>query len=169
MAFRERASDRLVVAGVAWLLVLFTVGVLAATRPVAEPHPLELQAVPGSPLSRDGEALLLAGGARATASAVVQFSLPAPDGSGTRWVLWLDRDPVDAVWLDGPDWHSPRRDFFHPAAEEGALPSGFVFPLPADWAGPVRLVLHAQGGVHAELRPRPLREADAARVAYRGI
>ncbi|NUS38132.1 MAG: diguanylate cyclase [Lysobacter sp.] len=163
----DRAHEHLAAAGLAWLLVLFTMGVLAATRPVAEPAPLVVQAEPGSHLGRDDEALLLAGGAQTTASAGLGFTLPAQDG--TRWVLWLDRDPVDALWLEGAGWRSARRDFFHPAADEGTLPSGFVFPLPATWRGDISLVLHAQGHVRAALRPRLLREANAARLAYRGI
>jgi diguanylate cyclase (GGDEF)-like protein len=163
----DRAPDRLVTAGVAWLLVLFTVGVLAATRPIAEPQPLELQTQAGAHLSRNGEALLLAGGAHSAASATLRFTLPPPDDA--HWVLWFDRDPVDALWLEGHGWRSARRDFFKPAADEGVLPSGFAFPLPTDWSGEIRLTLHAQGRVHAALRPRLLREANAARVAYRGI
>jgi len=169
MRLPERTPDRLVAAGIAWLLVLFTVGVLAATRPVAEPQPSSLQAGLESDLSRDGEALLLPGGAHRTASAELHLVLPPPDRGATRWVLWLDRDPVDALWLEGQGWRSPRRDFFHPVADEGALPSGFVFPLPSTWTGDVVLTLHAEGRVHAALRPRLLREANAARIAYRGI
>ena len=168
MHLPERAPDRLVAAGVAWLLVLFTVGVLAATRPVAEPQPVTLEPGADSALSRDGEALLLPGGARREATARVRFAVPPPDGA-TRWVLWLDRDPVDALWLEGHGWRSPHRDFFHPGADEGALPTGFLFPLPPAWTGDVALDLHVQGRVHAALRPRLLREANAARVAYRGI
>src|SRR3546814_7271505 len=50
------------------------------------------------------------------------------------------------------------RSFFHPDAEQAALPAGFTFPLPADWQGPVTLELHARGAVRSALRPRLLRE-----------
>lgn len=165
---RDYAREGLVAIGIAWLLALFALGVLDSTRPADEAAPVTLQATRGDALSRDGSALLLAGGARPEASASLRFTLP-PRDAGTRWVLWIDRDPVDSVWLAGPGWRSPARDFFHPAAEEGALPGGFAFPLPASWRGDVALVLHAQGRMHAALRPRLLRDADAARVSYRAI
>lgn len=166
MLLPERTPDRLVAAGIAWLLVLFSVGVVGATRPVADPRPLELQVGEDARLSRDGGALLLAGGARRTTSATLRFTLPPPDG--TRWVLWFDRDPA-TLWLEGRGWRSPVRDFFHPGTDEGALPSGFVFPLPEGWSGDIHLELHARGRVNAALRPRLLPEANAARLAYRSI
>ncbi|HSR65531.1 MAG TPA: hypothetical protein VLM17_08030, partial [Xanthomonadaceae bacterium] len=166
---RDYARETLVGIAIASLLALFAMGVLAAARPLATPAPLRLDAAPGAGLSRDGDALLLAGGAAPATAATLHFTLPAPDANGTRWVLWLDRDPVDALWLERAGWRSARRDFYRPAADEGALPSGFVFPLPADWHGDVRLVLHARGHVHAALHPRLLPEAVASRVAYRRI
>ena len=161
--------EHIAAACLAWLLVLFALGVLAATRPVAEPRPLAVQAGPDTRLSRNGEALLLPGGRPVRGSALLRFELPPADDAGTGWALWLDRMPVDALWLEGPGWSSPRRDFYAPAAEEGALPAGFLFPLPAGWHGPMALTLHAQGGSAVALRPRLLPAANAARVGYRGI
>src|SRR5207342_3977310 len=101
----------------------------------------------GARLSDDGDALLLPGGGEREAAAELRFSLPPPDPGQARWVVWLGRDPVDALWLQRPGWRSARRDFFHPAADEGVLPAGFVLPLQADWQGDITLVLQARGSV----------------------
>ncbi|MGN6513018.1 MAG: GGDEF domain-containing protein, partial [Lysobacteraceae bacterium] len=164
---RDYAREGLVGIGIVALLALFATGVLSAAPAVDATTPLVIEPAPGSTLARDGEALLLPGGTQPSASATLRFVLPPP--ADTRWVLWIDRDPVDALWLERPGWRSVRHDFFRPVAEEGMLPSGFVFPLPADWQGEVRLVLHARGHVHAALHPRLLREAGAGHVAYRRI
>ena len=169
MGLRDYAREGLVGIGIVILLALFALSVLSAAPPVAASAPLAIEPAPGNALGRDGNALLLVGGGQPTASATLRFTLPAPDATGTRWVLWVDRDPVDALWLERAGWRSARHDFFHPAPDEGTLPSGFVVPLPAEWQGEVGLVLHAQGHVHAAIHPRLLREAGAGRVAYRRI
>jgi len=157
--------DRVAAACLASLLVLFAMSVLATTRPVAQPRPLALAAAPGSQLSRNGEAVVLGGGRDGAAAAQLRFDLPAGGG----WVLWFDRVPVDALWLERPGWASVRRDFFAPAEEEGALPAGFLFPLPADWHGEVALTLHARGSVRAVLHPRLLPATNAGRVGNRAL
>jgi diguanylate cyclase (GGDEF)-like protein len=157
--------DRIAAACLGWLLLLFGVSVLAAARTVAEPRPVTLHALPGSQLSRNGEALLLPGGRDGAASARLRFELPAGGG----WVLWLDRVPVDAVWLERPGWTSVRRDFFAPARDEGALPAGFLFALPANWQGEVALTLRARGSVRAVLHPRLLQATNAGRVGNRAL
>ncbi|HET6435049.1 MAG TPA: diguanylate cyclase [Xanthomonadaceae bacterium] len=157
--------DRIAAACLAWLLVLFAMSVLAAVRPVAEPRQVALHALSGSQLSHNGEALLLAGGRDGAASAGLRFDLPAGGG----WVLWFDRVPVDALWLERRGWTSVRRDFFAPTQEEGALPAGFLFPLPADWQGDVVLTLRARGNVRAVLHPRLLQATNAGRVGNRAL
>lgn len=171
---RKDASghDRLFAAGMAWLLMLFALGVIAATRQSIDQMPVRLQpstetGAPAPKFSRDGEALLLAGGGANEAVAELHFQLPPPDPAQSRWVVWLGRDPVQALWLQRPGWSSVRRDFFQPAAEEGVLPDGFILPLPADWQGDIALILHAQGDVRSALRPRVVREAPAMRMARR--
>ncbi|MEO6264529.1 MAG: GGDEF domain-containing protein [Luteimonas sp.] len=167
---RGNVHERLFAAGMAWLLVLFAAGVIAATRHVADQVPVRLQAGAGNaPLSNDGGALLLTGGVAREAVVLARFNLPPPDPAQSRWVVWLGRDPVDAVWLEGAGWTSARRDFFRPAADEGVLPSGFLLPLPATWQGDIALSLHAQGSVRSALRPRVLREAAAMQLAHRAI
>jgi len=170
MRYRHpRLHERLFAAGMAWLLVLFAAGVIAATRPVSSPIGVDLRALGDSRLNGDGSALLLGGGADRSSRAELRFSLPPPDPAQSRWVLWLGRDAVDGIWLERGPWHSPRRDFFRPSLEEGVLPIGFQLPLPATWQGDIVLTLHAEGGVRAALRPRLMRETDAARMAHRAI
>ena len=152
-----------------WLLVLFVVGGLAATRSTADEVPAQLQARGGATLSSDGGALLLPGGGNREAVAELRFSLPPPDPAASRWVVWLPRDPVDALWLQAPGWRSAERNFFHPAGDEGVLPGGFILPLPATWQGDIALTLHARGNVRTALGPRVLHETAAMQVAHRSI
>jgi diguanylate cyclase (GGDEF)-like protein len=161
--------DRLFAAGMAWLLVLFVVGVLAATRSVADEMPVQLQAGAGAALSSDGGALLLPGGSSREATAQLRFALPPPDPSASRWVVWLGREPVDALWLQAPGWRSAERDFFHPASDEGVLPGGFILPLPATWQGEIALTLHARGSVRTALRPWVLHETTAMQLTHRSV
>jgi diguanylate cyclase (GGDEF)-like protein len=161
--------DRLFAAGMAWLLVMFVVGVLAATRSMADEVPVQLQAGAGATLSGDGGALLLRGGGSREVAAQLRFSLPPPDPAASRWVVWLGRDPVDALWLQAPGWRSAERDFFHPASDEGVLPGGFILPLPASWQGEIVLTLHARGSVRTALRPLVLPETAAMQLSHRSI
>ena len=153
----------------AWLLVLFVVGVLAATRSIADEVPVQLQAGTGATLSADGGALLLPGGGSREATAQLRFSLPPPDPAASRWVVWLGRDPVDSLWLQAPGWRSAERDFFHPASDEGVLPGGFILPLPATWQGEIVLTLHARGSVRTALRPLVLPETAAMQLSHRSV
>lgn len=144
--------EQLFAAGMAWLLLLFVAGVMAATRPVVDQVPVHLQALAGASLSRDGGALLLPGGRTRDVAAELKFTLPPPDPAMSRWVVWFGRDPVDALWLQSatpaemtsPRWRTVQRDFFHPDPDEGTLPSGFVLPLPTTWQGEITLTVHAR-------------------------
>ena len=82
---------------------------------------------------------------------------PARDARRARRILLVPRDPVGAIWLQGPGWRGEPRRFFAPAAE-GSLPVAYVFALPA---GAGELELHAEGGVPASLAPRVVGEAEA--------
>lgn len=160
--------------GMAWLLLLTVLGVIAATRVTVEELPLQVHAsaeldAPTPVLSRDGEGLLLAGNGADAAVAELRFRLPPPDPAQSRWVIWLGRDPVQALWLQRAGWSSVRRDFFRPGADEGMVPGGFVLPLPADWQGDISLSLHVLGDVRSALRPQLLRESSALRRAQRAI
>jgi diguanylate cyclase (GGDEF)-like protein len=162
-------QHRVLLAAAAWLLALFFMGVLAATHTAVDEIPIQLHALTASQSSSDGTAILLPGDRGRVAVASLRFTLPAPDATRSRWVVWLDRDPVGALWLQRPGWRSPERDFFHPRADEGVLPDGFLLPLPADWQGDIALTLHARASMALALRPRVLHEDAAMQLAHRGI
>src|SRR5678815_206726 len=144
-------------------------GVWASTRGSSDEVSVRLQPGSGTQLSRDGVALVLSDDPSRDATAVLQFELPPPDPQASRWVIWIGRDPLDTVWLERGAWRSPERHFFRPSADEGALPGGFLLPLPADWQGSISLVLHARSGTTVSLRPRVMHEAAAMQVLRRGL
>jgi len=160
---------RLLIAALAWLLILFVVGVWASTRGSSDEVSVRLQPGSGMQLSRDGVALVLSDDPSRDATAVLQFELPPPDPQSSRWVIWIGRDPLDTVWLERGAWRSAERHFFRPSADEGALPGGFLLPLPGDWQGSISLVLHARSGTTVSLRPRVMHEAAATQVLRRGV
>ncbi|MCJ0825408.1 GGDEF domain-containing protein [Luteimonas sp. 50] len=158
--------DGFFAAGLLLLLALFAAGVVGAIRGEVQHASIRIQPLAGKAGAHRGEVLLLPGGAEHEVVARLDFILPPPDPERARWIIWLGRDPLDAIWLQGSDgagapWRSIHYDFFHPDAEQPALPAGFTFPLPADWQGPVTLELHARGAVRSALWPRLLRESDA--------
>jgi len=158
--------DGFFAAGLLLLLALFAAGVVGAVRQDMHQAPIRIQSLAAGPGAHHGDVLLVPGGASREIVARLDFALPPPDPSRARWIVWLGRDPLDAIWLQGSDgagvpWRSIRYDFFHPGTGQAALPAGFSFPLPADWQGRVTLELHARGAVRSALRPRLLRESDA--------
>jgi diguanylate cyclase (GGDEF)-like protein len=166
--------DGLFAAGLLLLLALFAAGVVGAARDDPQHAPIRIQSLADAAGAHPGDVLLLPGGASREIVARLRFDLPPPDPGRSRWIVWLGRDPLDAIWLQGNDaagtpWHSIQYDFFRPRSDQAALPAGFSFPLPADWQGPVMLELHARGAVRSALRPRLLRESDATGAARLAI
>ena len=104
-----------------------------------------------------------------TAAALLRFDLPQGGGDGSRWVVRLERDAVESVWLQRDRWRSRELGFFSPDGSEGVLPSSFLFPLPADWSGPVEVELHAVGSVRRALHPRVMSETQATRLEQYGV
>ncbi len=97
----------------------------------------------------------------------LRVDLPATGAGDTAWLLWLDRDLLDEVRIEAPGWRSPPQGFFAPTPEQGPMPAGFAFRLPRDWSGPLALDLVLRGSAPATLRPRVLREAQAALIQQR--
>jgi diguanylate cyclase (GGDEF)-like protein len=166
-------NEWLFASGLLLLLCLFVATVAAAVHMVGEEVPVRLEQVPGADggalLSPDFQALLLPGGRLDnTGMAKLRFTLPEVDEVGARWVVWIGRSPVDVLFLRGNGWQSVQRDFYAPREDEGALPSGYRFPLPADWRGEVVLELHADGTLRSALRVKVLRESAVTRIAQRG-
>ena len=175
---RISTHEGIFIAGMALMLGLFLAGVIGATGSVTEPASLQLQPLSAAPAvtpgSEPGDTLMLPGGASREVAARMRFSLPAPDPQQSRWVLWLERDPIDSIWLqgqgpDGAAWRSATLDFFDPAADQGIMPAGFIFPLPSNWQGEVILDLHARGAIRAALRPRLLRENTVMQLEHRAV
>ena len=160
------ARDGIFAAGLLLLVALFAAGVVGAARNDTQHTQIRIQSLTAGVDAHSGDMLLLPGGQTREIVARLRFDLPPPDPDRSRWIVWLGRDPLDAIWLQGNDadgapWRSVQYDFFHPRGGQAALPAGFSFPLPADWQGPVTLQLHARGAVRSALRPRLLRESDA--------
>src|SRR5690606_13679867 len=89
--------------------------------------------------------------------------------TGTAWMVWIERKPVDAIQLAGNGWRGEQRGFFHPDALAGPLPTGFVFHLPQDWRGEVDLELRVRSELPVVLRPRVLDSTEAWRVERQGV
>lgn len=107
--------------------------------------------------------------ARRTGLTVVPVHVAFPDQGGRGpWVVWVGRSAVDAIWLEGAGWQSGRSDFFAPRAEDGMLPSGHMFPLPADLDGDAPIALHVVGSQREVVRVRVVRADTAMRIAQLG-
>jgi diguanylate cyclase (GGDEF)-like protein len=160
-------------AGMAVLLCLLAAAVFAASFQASGDVVVKLESLADgdgqpSPLSEDGTALLLPGGRAKDFAARLRFTLPATATGQSRWVVWLARSPVDALSLRPGGGSSVQRDFFHPGADEGMLPVGYLFALPADATGEVSIDMHARGSIRSTLRPRVLRESLVTHIAQRG-
>lgn len=158
--------------GMLLLIGLFAAGVAAASRSsigdqlTVRLEPLAQSNGRLSRLSADGMGLRVP--AEAGAAIRMHFVLPPPVAGEARWMLWVPREPVDAVWLQAADgWRTEPRDFFRPAEAEGLLPGGYAFPLPPDWHGDVVLELHARSATRATLAPRVVREDMVMRLGQR--
>ena len=101
-------------------------------------------------------------------SVLLQFDLPRPE-EGDRWVVRLERDALEQVWLQRGQWQSAPQRFFAPGDGAGILPSSFLFPLPAHWQGPVELELHVHGAGTRALRPEVMGQAQAMRLEQYGV
>ncbi len=82
-----------------------------------------------------------------------------------RRLIWVARDPVAAIWLQAPGWRSGPLHFFAPAADEGLVPVGYLFPLPD--APHADIELHAIGAAAVALTPRLVGEDEVLRWTQR--
>lgn len=165
-----------------WMVVVLLIVVvyMVALRdgrapPSASSLPVSLIALPdshGQPsrLSRDGGALLL-GNQPGTARAELRVQLPPREQHTTEdhhWVLLLSRVPVRALRVTGPDgWAPAPQRFLAPDPEEGVMPVVYLYRLPAQWQGEVRLQLEGEWLRHAALSPQVVTEAQASRYVQR--
>lgn len=121
----------------------------------------------GGSVSDDQAALFVTGGGDAGFAATLNFTLP-PDASPSRWVVWFHRSPVNSLQLSRDAWASPTLGFYQPQPEEGLLPAGYAFRLPADAAGEMSLEMQGSGAIRSLLRPQVLREDAVLLIAQRG-
>lgn len=113
------------------------------------------------------EAMPAAGAATADAgveTVTIRFDLPPRRADGDPWVAWFPRSARESIWLEAPGWRSPERAFYAPGADEGLLPGGYTFPLPAEWEGPVEVTLHARPALGGTWQARIMSATDAARL-----
>src|SRR5690606_10914223 len=99
---------------------------------------------------------------------LLRFELPRPM-DGERWVLRLERDGLEEVWLQRDQWRSPTLRFFAPGERAGTLPSSFLFRLPAHWQGPVELEPRVHGVGGRARRPEVMFQTHAMRVEQYGV
>lgn len=104
-----------------------------------------------------GRRLLLSGGATDRMDAILEFELPRDEPG--HWLLWLPRDPLEAIEVEGSDadgrpWRTRLPGFFEPVQDDGYAPAGFAAVLPKGLVGAQRLELSVQGGVRSAPTPR---------------
>ena len=169
---RETESWQWLAEGVPALAMALLLGLFALVIVLlARPGDWGTQAVRLMPASdaRESTGATLRVSGRSGAHAVARLQLenvPRQPGEPRRMV-WLAREPVAAVWLQGPGWRSPPRRFFAPDADEGLVPGAYLFPLPDSAGGEIEL--HASGDVAVALKPHLIGEDDAIRLTQRTV
>ena len=169
--WRLAVHEGLPAAALAVLLCLFALVISVVMRNEVRPGvPLPLaSAAVDAPLGEIDTRLRLPGGTRTHAAQDLRLQLPAEARGAARWVVWIARDPVDAVWLQGTGWRSQTLDFFRPLESEGLVPSAFLFPLDAHARSGDVVALHAVGTMPVALEARLVSEDAAARWMQRSI
>jgi len=158
--------EGLVTVCLALLLGLFAAAV-AGGVPQPQGVPVGLSPLPAAEATGgDGGPVQLQATGHSTV--LLRFELPRPM-DGERWVLRLERDGLEEVWLQRDQWQSATLRFFAPGERAGTLPSSFLFPLPAHWQGPVELELHVHGVGGRALRPEVMDQTHAMRLEQYGV
>ncbi len=114
-----------------------------------------------------GETLQLPGHGHGHAAARLRLETSTRRPGQSRRLVWVARDPVAAIWLQGPGWRSGPLHFFAPGADEGLVPVGYLFPLPD--APQAEVELHASGAAAVALSPRLVGEDEALRWTQRVV
>lgn len=154
-------------AGFALLLALLVAGIWAAMEDAAGPRPgLTLH---DGPLAQvDGQVIVHPASAAGRSEVTFSVVLPPALPEASPWVVWLPREPVQAVWLQAANgWRSHTDGFYAPMPSLGTLPAGYYLPLPTHWEGPVDLTLHAQGRIRTHLHPQVVPAEQARRLELR--
>lgn len=161
--------------GLVILLLLFTAGVIAASFSMPTQTAVTVELLPpqdgnvAASLIPAGEGVLHPGG-DATVRARMHFVLPPQTDAELRWAVIFGRDPVDEIHVVSSQWKSEKRSFFQPDSdEEGAIPSFFVFTMPAQMSGPVQLDVVARSSTPGALRPFVMPENIVRKMEQRTI
>jgi diguanylate cyclase (GGDEF)-like protein len=158
--------------GMALVLLLGLYALTPSRAEIPKEAPLAVRLVPlpdaegrVPALSRDGSALRLGVSEdMRDARAELQFVLPPHTNESPHWVIWIRREPVDALQLRVADaWHSERRSFLNPDTYEGPMPVGYIFRLPNSWEGEIRVEMSASAMRMVTLQPEVISEELADR------
>lgn len=172
-ASRTLLRDLLPGGAMALLLALFAFLVVAMAGGEWRARDIAYSPLPPGNGARDAAsapapgAAALPGAAGKGVSIHLELALPERQPGQPRRMIRLSRDPVDAVWLQGPGWRSPTLRFFAPAEGDGMVPAAFLFALPDGTIG--GLQLHATGPGAVRPTPRLVGEDEAARWQQRVV
>ncbi|MCY7354706.1 MAG: GGDEF domain-containing protein [Lysobacter sp.] len=161
--------------GLVFLLVLFAASVIAASFSMPTETAVTVELLPpqdgniAATLLPTGEGVLHPGG-DATVRVRMHFVLPPRTDADLRWAVVFGRDLFDEIHVASGQWQSETRSFFQPDSdEEGAIPSFFVFTLPAQMSGPVQLDVVARSSTPGVLRPFVMPENIVRKMEQRAI
>ena len=114
--------------------------------------------------------LIARSGAETPLNASLDFDLP-PSRQGP-WVLWLPREPLQAILVTGKDaqgrpWTSAPDGFFTPSPSDGFAPAGYAVVLPDGLVGAQRFHVSIRTGLQAAPTPRVIAIDGALRLTAR--
>ena len=137
--------------------------VTKADAPLAKEIPVAVQVEDGG---ADGKRVPVAGGAMRKVVATLEFQLPRSEPG--HWLLWLPRDPLESIRLEGHDaagqpWSEQVPGFFEQAPDDGFAMGGYAIVLPRGLTGEQRFKLSVRGAVRSAPTPRVLGLDDTLR------
>ena len=137
--------------------------VTKADAPLAKEIPVAVQVEDGG---ADGKRVPVAGGAVREVVATLEFQLPRSEPG--HWLLWLPRDPLESIRLEGHDaagqpWSEQVPGFFEQAPDDGFAMGGYAIVLPRGLTGEQRFKLSVRGAVRSAPTPRVLGLDDTLR------
>ncbi len=170
MIARSPHHEWLFAAGLVVLAAVCAASVLAASFATHQEVAVRITPLTaGATTTPDGDGIDVPANRVAPSIARLRFELPQADTQDQRWVVMFNRDIVEEISVGNAQWRGPTRRFFAPQADEGAIPSVFLFPLPEQWQGSVVLDMQVRSGVGSMLRPRVMSENTATRIEQRTI
>ncbi|TWI02697.1 diguanylate cyclase (GGDEF)-like protein [Luteimonas cucumeris] len=171
-ATRPLNHEWLFAIGLVLLAAVSAASVAAASFSAEQDIAVRVSPAPGAhaaQVTTAGDGIVMSGGHSVLSKARMEFELPPADAEGQRWVVLFHRVMVEEIDIGNAQWHSPTRRFFAPHADEGAIPSVFVFTLPQHWQDAIALDLRVRSGTGGVLRPLVMRESTAIRIEQRII